>query len=62
MEEHKECPRCRGFLIVMEDRYEKYLDCLNCGWQSLSQAPDDLPPSKRRQARRKYMSRTKEFA
>ena len=27
----KGCPRCRGDLVKMEDEYEPYLSCLQCG-------------------------------
>ena len=27
----KGCPRCRGDLVKMDDEYEPYLSCLQCG-------------------------------
>ncbi len=27
----KGCPRCRGDLVKMDDDYEPYLSCLQCG-------------------------------
>ncbi len=29
----KACPRCRGDLIVEQDRYGPVIDCLQCGYE-----------------------------
>ena len=25
------CPKCRGTLVLIQDQYGSYLDCMNCG-------------------------------
>ena len=38
----KGCPRCRGDLMRMEDEYEPYLSCLQCG--NTVYGTTDAPP------------------
>lgn len=38
----KGCPRCRGDLMRMEDEYEPYLSCLQCG--NTVYGKTDAPP------------------
>jgi hypothetical protein len=34
----KACRRCKGDIVLVEDRYSSYPHCLQCGW-----ALDELP-------------------
>ena len=42
----KACPKCQGDMSQCEDRYGKYLSCLQCGF--LQELPEEAATEKRK--------------
>ena len=37
----KSCPRCKGDMITSADMYGKFVECLQCGYESEPEAEDE---------------------